>query len=201
MSRAYKIKIPIDLTNLEINKNKVKIDINMLNILDITKMSDILKKVVLNLKDESISEINQVDSLIKIKNENGVIYEIDLQTLNLSIDLSDTFNNIDIDVYEESLTNNLRNLSENETIIINKDNIQNLDDKSKELIEKQTENINTEIEKQLVSESFKARQYINRVLKDVYKQAIKEKATQMGNIKSVTESEENGEYRVKMIID
>ncbi len=201
MSRVYKLRIPVDLTNLHIKENKINIDINMLNILDTSSMSEILKKVVLNLKNElseSISQIDQTGKILEIKTDNGMIYNIDLEKLILSIDLSESFKNIDTNIYEESLTENLRQLAKNEIITI--DDIDILDDKSKKVIQENTNLINSEIEKKLVTETFRARQFINQILKEVYKEAIKEKASQMGNINSIKESDENGEYRVKMII-
>lgn len=201
MSRVYKLRIPVDLTNLHIKENKINIDINMLNILDTSRMSEILKKVVLNLKNElseSISQIDQTGKILEIKTDNGMIYNIDLEKLILSIDLSESFKNIDTNIYEESLTENLRQLAKNEIITI--DDINILDDKSKEVIQQNTNLIKSEIEKKLVTETFRARQFINQILKEVYKEAIKEKASQMGNINSIKESDENGEYRVKMII-
>lgn len=196
MSRAYRVKIPLNLTNLEVNKNQVKMDINILAILDKKRMAEIMRKILTQLSDTE-----QNGETVKVKTESGIIYEIDLANMTLSIDFSEKMGTVSLDIYEESLNEQLKDLAKNETIHINEENIQNLNDHSKTLIDREISKLKTEAEKDTVTESFKARQFINQVLKEVYKEAIKEKAQGMGNINSITEADENGEYRVRMIID
>ena len=195
MSRAYKIKLPADLTNLTINKNKVSLDINVLPILDKTRMAEILTNIIKKLGGQ------QENNEIVVKLENDIIYRIDPENLTLTIDFSESIKNVSVDVFEESLTEDLKQKDNSEPIEITHSQLQNLNENTKKLIELQISNLDKELEKNLVSESFKARQYINQLLKEVYKEAIQEKARSIGNINSITESEENGEYRVRMIID
>lgn len=195
MSRAYKIKLPADLTNLTINKNKVSLDINVLPILDKIRMAEILTNIIKKLGGQ------QENKEVVVKLENDIIYRIDPENLTLTIDFSESIKNVSVDVFEESLTEELKQKDNSEPIEITQSQLQNLNENTKKLIELQISNLDKELEKDLVSESFKARQYINQLLKEVYKEAIQEKARSIGNINSITESEENGEYRVRMIID
>ncbi len=196
MSRAYKIKLPLDLTNLSVTKNKITLDISLIPILDKEHMSDILKKVLEKLGAK------ENDSLMEIKNENNIIYKIDTQNLALEIDFSEIDKDFSVSVYEESLSEDILKKADNsESIEITKEQLESLDYNIKNVINAQLQNADNELQKQLVSETFKARQFINQVLKEVYKESIGEKARSMGNISSISESQEDSEYRIRMIID
>lgn len=195
MSRAYKIKLPAALTDLNISKNKISLEINLMPILDKKRMSDILKKILENLGAK------EDNGIMLVKNGNGIIYKIDPQNLNLEIDLSEILKDISIDVYEESLSREITRMDNSQAIELTQKQLESLDINTQNLINAKMENVDQELQKQLVGETFKARQYINQLLKEIYKEAIGEKARSMGNISSISESQENGEYRVRMIID
>jgi hypothetical protein len=60
--------------------------------------------------------------------------------------------------------------------------------------------LDAQTRRRLIVEMAGARNELNRELKNVYREAIKEKASTLGNVTSVAESTEGGNYRIRLEI-
>ncbi|WP_372365589.1 hypothetical protein [Candidatus Uabimicrobium sp. HlEnr_7] len=191
MSRAYRIKIAGMHMNLHEDQNVI-LDIDLLPILDTETMQEILAE---ELKKAGGSE---VDGKIQIEPKKNIIYTIDPKQQKLEIDVRGLKKDIDILVEEESLSRKIKNLAVGGCIEI--DGESDMMEELSSRIGGQLQEAEKNILQVIVEESLGARQLVNKVLKEVYKEAVKQKANSMGNVTSLQESEENGEYRVRVEI-
>ena len=191
MSRAYRIKVAGMHMNLHEDQNVI-LDIDLLPILDKESMQEILANELKKV------EGNEVDGKIHIKPKKNVVYKIDPQEQKLEIDVTNLKKDLDIYVEEESLSRKIKSLATGGCIEIDADS-----DMMEELTDRiggRLEQAEKEILQVIVEESLAARQLLNKVLKEVYKEAVKQKANSMGNVTSIQECDEDGEYRVRVEI-
>ncbi|MBF0499771.1 MAG: hypothetical protein HQM09_06545, partial [Candidatus Riflebacteria bacterium] len=64
-------------------------------------------------------------------------------------------------------------------------------------VEKQLQEISRDVSERLVRETMTARRELNEALKELYRQALGEKAASMGSVKSVAESSDGSSWRVR----
>ncbi|BBM85769.1 hypothetical protein [Candidatus Uabimicrobium amorphum] len=191
MSRAYRIKVAGMHMNLHEDQNVI-LDIDLLPILDKESMQEILTNELKKVGG------NEVDGKIHIEPKKNVVYKIDPQEQKLEIDVTNLKKDLDIYVEEESLSRKIKTLAKGGCIEIDADS-----DMMEELTERiggRLEQAEKEILQVVVEESLAARQVLNKVLKEVYKEAVKKKANSMGNVTSIQECDEDGEYRVRVEI-
>lgn len=191
MSRAYRIKVAGMHMNLHEDQNVI-LDIDLLPILDQEAMQEILKNELLKIGGE------EVEGKIVLEPKKNVIIKVDTKEQKLEVDVTNLKKDLDIYVEEESLSRKIKNLAKGGCIEI---------DAGSDVMEELSERIGghlqqaeREILEVIVQESLEARQILNKVLKEVYKEAVTKKANSMGNVTSMQESDENGEYRVRVEI-
>lgn len=181
---------------MEINlheDDKVILDINMVPILDPERMKDVLK----NELEKNGFEIE--GNKATKENPNGSDYEIDLDELKLEIDVSKALQEKKSEIYmeEEDLPDELIQGGKDEIEI----DVNLVDDEVRKSIENAVNRNNSKTNQAVTQETLKGRQLINEILRDVYREAVKEKANSMGNVSSMNETNENGEMKIRVEIE
>ena len=215
MSKSYKLNLNLkNLLTLKIikdlnnKKSNLVLDIDILSILDTDSMNELLSDAIKEdaKENDNISLLmgakNNSKSLITLKKKNGTIYRIDLDSKKLTISLADiVVPDISISVYEDQLNRKvIKNISGNIDLSESdkkqlKNSLINTIDGT---IDERIKGLTKEQDKKILAELISAKKYLNKIMKETYKKAIKEKAETLGNIETKSESNENGIYRLRL---
>lgn len=190
MSKIYKIKIKGLNSNLINEGEKLALPFDYLPILSNDKMKELIKNKAL-------------ENGAKIKNDNIIFTEKDhTLTINLIekkflIELSKL---PDLEIFVDTDNFNIDNNQELKIEDIDKIKDNDLKKHINDSINGDINNNKAEIKNQVLKHGLNAQKKINSLLKDVYKDAIREKAQSLGNIVNISESDTNGEYRIRLEI-
>lgn len=184
MSRSYAIRIPIEVLLSHSLRDKLggfKINFPLLDILPHAEMLELVKK---RLLDAGFTET--ADGLAMAVNDGQqAIFNPDSMEMKLSIALP---GDQTVRVYEEILTQvegRIRKAVETGGTVA--DEFGN--------------NLDQAMARQLTDLAILARNQVNAVLKEVYRDAIKEKAGQLGSVSNISESSEGNVYRIRVEIN
>ena len=190
MSKIYKIKIKGLNSNLINEGEKLALPFDYLPILSNDKMKELIKNKAL-------------EHGAKIKNDNIIFTEKDhTLTINLIekkflIELSKL---PDLEIFVDTDNFNIENNKELKIEDIDKIEDKDLKKHINDSINGDINNNKAEIKNQVLKHGLNDQKKINSLLKDVYKDAIREKAQSLGNIVNISESDTNGEYRIRLEI-
>lgn len=192
MSRSYLLKIPLHvlIPESELEKRRVmKIGFDLLNILSPERMRELLKAA---MEKKGAREVNGKLELVQ---PDQSILRVDPGSGRLEVDVSGMqTQSVDIRVLDDRVPGIKKMIDEgdfdqvgmNQTIMSEvKAQLQHQTDQDREI---------------LVVKTLAGKKLLNEVLKDVYRDAVKEKAATMGNVVSLTESSEGGNYRLRLEI-
>lgn len=199
MSKAYRIKISGIELNLHLDRS-ITLDIDLLPILGREAM---LRLLLEQLKQAGFTE--QPNGLWNMQKQLSE-WVFDPATLKLEVRPLDVqkLDELEISVYDDWLDRDfLVRHHGDETVEMSEAQArgheaiqQALDERIRRLTGEQQE-----ISQRFFDEVLQARQLINSSLKEVYRQAVQEKARSLGNVVSVSEQEQGGELRIRLEVE
>jgi len=191
MSHSNRLIIPliIQISREELAKHgKMKYRFELMNILSPERMTDLLKKALAG-KGWSLNE----GICEKILSE-GIKLTCDPAKGELEIDLTSTLKNQIVVPVE------MVNTISQKVFQLEKLGNSGIEGILKEASDREIKGMHARAGEALLKEMVRAKQTLNEALKDVYKEAVKEKAASLGTVTSLAESSQNGVYRIKLEI-
>ena len=187
MSKSYLVRLPLELLltpGQMARRGRLEMGFDVLNILPPERMAELLSEV---LRNSGWKEAN--GKWVKRSAELG-IWTIDPVGRTIEIDASGrlaqriSLNSVELSDQNIGQNTDPAAIKMSETTKVTIQSIlQGLENSEKDLI---------------VREAVRARQAVAETLKDVYRQALPEKAKGLGNIVSVNETSENGSMRIRI---
>ncbi|MEZ0370051.1 MAG: hypothetical protein ACAI44_13270 [Candidatus Sericytochromatia bacterium] len=199
MSKAYRIRIAGVNVNLHLDRS-ITLNVDLLPILGRERMLELLTEEL-----KKAGAVQQADGRWLIEKTLSE-WNFDPQSLQLEVRPKSTekLDAVEIQLYEEWLGRGfIRKHGEAEdTISIDKQEAER-HERIQEALNQELERLSTQHEaqsKRFFDEVLQARQLINQSLKEVYRQAVQEKARSLGNVVSISEQEQGGEFRIRLEI-
>jgi len=193
MSRAYLLRIPLEMCLSERereDRGKMEFSFDLLGILPPEKMKELMGKLL------EAAGWRPVDGHYETTLPGGARASVDLARMRLEVDISPTLgDHAEVNVYEESLRGTGIEAGARRVIEVTELPPQ-LASRVQEAVARQLE----AAREPLLRAAIQGRQQLNALLKDVYREAIKEKARSLGNITSVSESSQDGTMRIRVEI-
>ncbi len=184
MSRSYAIRIPIEVLLSENLRNRLadfRLNFPLLDILPPERMQEMLKK---RLIEAGFLEIEAGLVMPALPGQKAVFDPATME-MRLSIAVPETHN---ARMYEES--------------------INWMEEQIKKALAAGTvletapgSELSANLAKEMANLAVKARAAVNAVLKDVYREAIREKAGQLGSVSNVSESSDGSTFRIRIEVD
>jgi hypothetical protein len=187
MSRSYSIRIPVEVLlpkGAGMNEGTFSLIFTMLEILPVTRMRELLKAQLL---EKGFNET--ADGLeMPCPGQAKAVLDLVSMTMKLSVPMPNSTSVLVEEEYLAEFQEALKNAIENGKVI-NNWQIENRIDQLKQQVVNQLKNLAVE-----------ARKEVNASLKEVYREAVREKAASIGNVENVTESREGNTYRIRIEI-
>lgn len=204
MSKAYQLKIPLELvlSDSELSGNRIRISFELLRILAVERMRELLKK---HLTGER-NGIANPDGTIEVAIPGHARLIIDPKAETVEIDVAGLLpGSIDARVYDILVPPDLKVEAGGRIQLpasLTKEQLDQLLPSwaGRNVIDQEAARLRDEIRALLLKETVAARKALNGALKDVYRDAIKEKADQLGNVTGVSESSDGGTWRLRVEI-
>ncbi len=184
MSRSYAIRIPIEVLLSENLRNRLadfRLNFPLLDILPPERMQEMLKK---RLIEAGFLEI-EAGLVMPTPSGQTAIFDPATMEMRLSIAVPETHNTR---MYEESI-----NWMEEQ--------IKRALAAGTVLEKAPGSELASRLAEQMAELAVKARAAVNAVLKDVYREAIREKAGQLGSVSNVSESSDGSTFRIRIEVD
>lgn len=188
MSRSYSIRLPLNIILSAENLKKFGTFSMVFPLLEIVKREKMLEILREKLLEKGFSEDGE---LLKIDLDNGSrgVFNPETMTLNIHLPVEEE---ISIRVKEEVLdkvkAQIQRAMETGELLEKYKDSVAMRD-------------VADEQKNKIVALATELRKEINAALKETYKDAIKEKASQLGSVTNLSESSANGVYKIRLEIE
>lgn len=185
MSRSYRIRIPIEvlLSNDRLDKlGSFSMPFDVMQILPADQMQELLKKSLL------AAGCSESDAGIAVPCKKGetAIIDVENRIIRLRANVPKDF---ETSVYEESI----RSVNaEIEKALAEGEQIVGRMSQSAESL------LAAQMAAQLRDLAMEARKVLNAALKETYREAIKTKASQIGNVTNISESSEGGSTRIRI---
>lgn len=187
MSRSYSIRIPVEVLIPEragMKEGSFSIVFTMLEILAADRMKGLLKEQLLaNGFKESQNGLE-----MPVQSGQSAIFDLENLSMELKVPLPAKCTVL---VQQEDIAafrKNLNEAIEQGTVLDNW------------VMERQIDSLKSAAIAKLRDLAVEARKEVNSALKDVYREAVKEKAASMGNVENVSESKEGNTYRIRIEI-
>ncbi|MDD3147278.1 MAG: hypothetical protein PHD82_08255 [Candidatus Riflebacteria bacterium] len=181
MSRSYAIRIPIEVLLSETMRNKLagfKLNFPVLDILPPESMQALIKAKLLAAGFHETAEGLVMPAG---KGETAVIDPATMEmTLGITIPGAQQ-----VRVYEESMG-------------WMKEQIKDALASGSTIVSETGTTLAEQLARQMTDLALQARAHVNAALKDVYREAIKEKAGQLGSVSNVSESSDGNVYRIRV---
>ena len=184
MSRSYRLRVAV--TEIFVDQVRgVVLDIPLVPVLDKGRMTELLA-------EELVRRGGRRDGgLVVLDRPSGVQLRVDPEALTVELGFDQLENReIEVWVQEEELALARISKREGEQLAW-----------SGQVVESEIVRQRAEARRLLLEESQEARLEINRALKDVYARAVRERADQLGNVTSLSESEQDGTYRLRIELE
>ncbi|MFZ2958273.1 MAG: hypothetical protein WA705_15395 [Candidatus Ozemobacteraceae bacterium] len=195
MSSSYQIRIPVHLTLSEDDRartGRMNMHFGLLGMLDPDRMRQLLTDALHHRgwKEESSGTWTRVST-------GGAVLHLDPAALTLEIDVTADLPSHLLAGYFEPGDTRIQTL---ETKTSSDIDALGLTGDAAANLQAQLGQMNANASQRLVRETMNARRELNETLKDVYREAVKEKATSLGTVSSVDESSTGGSWRVRIEI-
>ena len=186
MSRMYVVQLPMHILIAAAeaeNLDKLRMEFPVLEVLPVDEMEAAIRERLLNLGWQEGDEHELVHD-----GPNKTRWKIDPHSRQLTVDAPDFLNEkigvslVDPDVVPTDTVTAIAELG------------LNLGDAHRVELGR----AKAGLQNRLVTSAIKARKELNNALKEVYQTALKQKAQQLGNIRSISESSENGRTRIRI---
>jgi len=202
MSRGYLLRIPtpliVDLIKRVKQRGRFGFGFGILDILDRPRMRELIREVLVRMgwRDQ--------DGILEKQLGSHLVGRIDLENLQAEVDVTALLEHPSFGPVVEGAIN-LRMDTDWDGIVKAPKTEEDAKALSPEIQRRVREALegaidSPEAQAALLRGSLNLRRTINEALKDVYREALKEKAATLGNVTSVTESSEGGTYRLRLEI-
>lgn len=184
MSRSYAIRIPIEVLLSESLRNRLadfRLNFPLLDILPPERMQEMLKKRLIAAGFQE----TEAGLVMPAPSGQTAIFDPATMEMRLSIAVPEAHR---ASVYEESIR-------------WMEDQIKQALAAGRVLNAAPGSELASRLAEQMSDLAVKARATVNAVLKDVYREAIKEKAGQLGSVSNVSESSDGSTFRIRIEID
>lgn len=187
MSRSYSIRIPVEVLlpkGAGMNEGSFSLVFTMLDILPAPRMRELLKNQLLGkgfVETEAGLEMPCAGSAV-------AVLDLASMTMKLTVPLPGSTTVLVEEEYLERFREDLNRAIENGQVI-----------NSWQLANK-VDQLKNQAVNQLKDLAVQARKEVNSALKDVYREAVREKAASLGNVENVSESKEGNTYRIRIEI-
>jgi hypothetical protein len=185
MSRTYSIPVPIELIIDQDKLNRLKsfhIGFTLLEILPMDEMLDILKEKLINHG----FKLNG-DSLDTTMDESEIVFSLENLSLEIKLNIPAEQN--------ISFTDDVA--GDMERLALLKDSIAN----NISIRSGGFDGLELEYAQALADIAVEAKALINTAIKETYKDAVIAKASQLGNLEHISETSEDGVYKVRIEIE
>lgn len=188
MSRSYSVRIPVNVLlpkEAGINEGTFSLVFTMLEILPADRMRELLKKQLLTK-----GFIESANGLaMPCSGQAKAVLDLVSMTMKLSVPMPNRITVLVEQEYLDQFKQELKNAIESGKVIddcwrVNK----GIDQAKKQVID------------QLKDLAVKANKEVNSALKEVYREAVREKAAMLGSVENLTESKEGNTYRIRIEI-
>ena len=191
MSRAYRLQIPLALLDVEPGQG-VHVDIDLLPILEGRRMAELLVEA---WRRRGAVER---DGRWVIERPSGVELRLDPDARRLEIVVGgEAQTTVEAWIEEENLDPEQVERAEAGELELTAQQLEALGG----YFEGMGQRHSAEVQRLLLRETRDARLELNRALKETYRDAVLEKARSLGQVTSTTESEHDGEYRIRIELD
>lgn len=195
MSRAYRLMIPLARLGATPEEGVV-LDFELMPILEMERMIELFEQAFRE-RGAKDGQGERAGKLV-LGRANRVELIIDVAAGALTIELAHIDHDVEVWIDEESLSRDqAARLRQEELRIDSDEELEKIPDHVKQMIEREAQGA----QRVVLQEVNQARKELHDVLRGVYRDAVKEKARAMGNVTSVTESEHEGEYRIRIELD
>ena len=187
MSRSYSIRIPVEVLlpkGVGLNEGSFSLVFNLLDILPAPRMRELLQKQLLGRGFNEVSE----GLAMPCEGKASAVLDPVTMTMKLTVPLPESTT---IRIEEEYLAKFREELARAMESGKAMNNWQ---------LNQQVDSIKAQVVNQLKEMAVQARKEVNGALKEVYREAVREKAASLGNVESVTESREGNTYRIRIEI-
>jgi hypothetical protein len=188
MSRSYRIRIPIEvlLSNDKLEKlGRFSMPFDIMHIMPAERMHELLKNALLAAGCQDTGD----GMVVPCENGRSAVVDIKNRKIRLEVPLPEDYG---ISVYEE----HIEQLRADVEDALNKGKLLN---GGMGLYEQNELARHQAIE--LRNLALAARKVVNAALKEAYREAIKEKAAQIGNVSAVSESSDGGVTRIRIEVE
>ncbi|GAB4271550.1 MAG: hypothetical protein Kow0029_09360 [Candidatus Rifleibacteriota bacterium] len=187
MSRSYSIRVPVKVllpNGTGGSEGTFTIAFTLLEILPPERMKELLRHKLL---DKGFVETPEGMSM-PLHQGRTAILDLETMTMKITVPME---SEVTVKVEEEHLKrfrDRLENALKNGTVLV--------DERLDSIIEANK----SQTVKELKEIALSARKKVNAALKEVYREAVKEKAATLGNVESVSESRDGNTYRIRIEI-
>ena len=196
MSRAYRVKLSLaELCVLEDRRAGVRLE--LLPILDPARMR-VLAREAMAERGAASGEVADGRTMLVLPRAQGVEYWIDPDALTIEIVIDhEAARAAHVSIDGDALTREQRIAADRGELVLTIEDLRRLG-WDEERLAGEAEHQRVDARRRALEEIERARGLANEVLRDVYRRAITEKARSMGDVTSVSESERDGEYRIRI---
>lgn len=187
MSRSYSIRIPVEVLipkGSGLGEGSFSMVFTMLEILAADRMRELLKQ---ELADKGFVETPE-GMAMPVEGAKKAVLDLETMVMKLTVPLPDSCTIQVEEEYLKQFQEKLQKSVENGSIM-NDWNVSNKVERLKDNAVQQLKNIAVE-----------ARKEVNSALKEVYREAIREKAASLGNVETISETKEGHTYRIRIEI-
>lgn len=204
MSKSYQLRIPLELllSECELSRNRVRITFDLLGILTGERMRELLTKHLIKDKQGKANP----DGTVEITLPGHATLIIDPKAQTVEVDVATLLPTaMEAKVWDILVPPGVALQSGNKIVLpadLSREQLDRLlpSGVARNVIDQEAARLRDEIRSLVIRETVAARQTLNGALKEVYREAIKEKADQLGNVTGVSESSEGGTWRLRVEI-
>ena len=194
MSRAYRLMIPLARLGATPEQGVV-LDFELMPILEMERMRELCEQ---RFRERGARDgAGEHAGKLILRRSNGVELVIDVAAGTITVELGNIDHEVEVWIDEESLTVGQTRSARGDTIRMSDRELEKIPEYVKEMVAREAKGMQR-IALQQVNQ---ARKELHEVLREVYRDAVKEKAQAMGNVTSVSESEHGDEYRIRIELD
>ncbi|MDN5279244.1 MAG: hypothetical protein PWR01_3209 [Clostridiales bacterium] len=187
MSRSYSIRIPIEVLipkGTGLSEGSFSMVFTMLEILSPERMKELLTRQLLE-KGYNQSENGLA---MPLKSGKSAVLDPDTMTMQLKVPMPESCAVYVQEEYLKQFKENLKQAMETGKVM------------AVPGVENKIEQMKQDAAYQLKQLAVEARKDVNLALKEVYREAIREKAASIGNVENVSETKEGNTYRIRIEI-
>jgi len=186
MSRSYRVNVPLAVLIPASSLSKgwnFTISFSILDILPRKQMTKLLEE---ELKNSGFKE-EDGELVTSLGNNSNVKFNLD--TVSATVSIPAPYSNVTVSIEEEVLAQFKRKL---------KKALENNELLGDIAVDRTKKRIQNDAERQMEKAVIECKNLVNSALKVVYKEAIKTKASKIANVTNISETSENGTYKIRV---